>query len=174
MITRNGRLPKLELFIDLGHSGYADSFRDSFRENDGENYDYTVGIELSHFIGNRSARARDSIAKTTLEQADQALANLRSLVRYDVLQALNELERAQKQVTASAVTRAYRAQSLQAEEDRFEVGSGISLDVARAQRDLVQSRISEVQARVAYLIAKVELYRADGSLLARRGIQLGQ
>jgi outer membrane protein TolC len=63
---------------------------------------------------------------------------------------------------------------LQAEEDRFEVGSGTSIDVARAQRDLVQSRIAEIQSRVAYLVAKVELFRADGSLLERRGISLGQ
>ncbi len=174
VVTRNGRLPQLELFINLGHSGYADSFRQSFRENDGENYDYSVGIEFSQVLGNRAARARDTIAKATLEQADDALANLRSLVRYDVLRALNELERARKQVAASAVTREFRKQSLQAEEDRFEVGSGTSLDVARAQRDLVQSRIAEIQARVAYLIAKVELYRADGSLLERRGIRLGQ
>ncbi|WPJ96018.1 TolC family protein [Coraliomargarita algicola] len=174
VVTRNGRLPQLELFINLGHSGYADTFRQSFRENDGENYDYTVGFELSQVLGNRSARARDTIAKANLEQADEALANLRSLVRYDVLLALNELERARKQVSASAATREYRAQSLQAEEDRFEVGSGTSLDVARSQSDLVKSRIAEVQARVAYLIAKVELYRADGSLLERRGIRLGQ
>jgi outer membrane protein TolC len=172
VVTRNGRLPQLELFIDLGHSGYADSFRQSFRNNDGEHYDYTVGLEFSQMLGNRAERARDHIAKTTLEQADEALANLRSLVRYDVLFAINELERARKQVRASAVTREYRAQSLAAEEDRFEVGSGTSLDIARAQRDLVQSRISEIQARVAYLIAKIELYRADGSLLERRGISV--
>ena len=174
VVTRNGRLPRLELFINLGHSGYSDSFRQSFRENDGENYDYTVGIEFSQVLGNRAARARDTIARATLEQADEALANLRSLVRYDVLLALNELERARKQVAASAVTREFRAQSLQAEEDRFEVGSGTSIDVARAQRDLVQSRIAEIQSRVAYLVAKVELFRADGSLLERRGISLGQ
>lgn len=173
VVTRNGRLPQLELFINLGHSGYADSFRQSFRENDGDNHDYTVGFEFSQVLGQRAARARDRIAQAQTEQAEQALANLRSLVRYDVLLALNELERAQKQVSASAVTRSYNAQSLAAEEDRFEVGSGTSLDVARAQRDLVQSRIAEIQARVAYLIAKVELYRADGSLLERRGIRLG-
>ncbi|MGZ0709574.1 TolC family protein [Coraliomargarita sp. W4R53] len=172
VVTRNGRLPRLELFMNLGHSGYADAFRQSFRENDSENYDYTVGFEFSQFLGNRAARAQHTISKATLEQADEALANLKNLVRYDVLLALNELERAQKQVSASAVTREYREQSLQAEEDRFEVGSGTSLDVARAQRDLVQSRIAEIQSRVAYLVAKVELYRADGSLLERRGIRL--
>ncbi|MDQ8196001.1 TolC family protein [Coraliomargarita sp. SDUM461004] len=172
VVTRNGRLPQLELFVNLGHSGYADSFRRSVRENDGESYDYTLGFELSQFIGNRASRARDTIARASAEQADEALANLRSLVRYDVLLALNELERARKQVTASAVTREFRAQSLQAEEDRFEVGTGTSLDVARAQRDFAQSRIAEVQARVAYLMAKIELFRADGSLLERRGIKV--
>lgn len=172
VVTSNGRLPRLELFINLGKSGYADSLRQSFRESDGENYDFTAGVEFSQTIGRRAARGRDEIARATLEQAEEALANLRSLIRYDVLLAINELERAYKQVAASAVTRQFREQSLQAEMDRFEVGAATSIDVARAQRDLIQSRIDEIQARVAYYAAKIELYRADGSLLDRRGIRL--
>lgn len=172
IVTRNGRLPRLELFINLGKSGYSDSFRQSFRETDGENYDYSIGMEFSHVLGNRTARAFDTIARASLEQAEEALANLRSIVRYDVLHALNELERSRKQITASAATLEYREQSMQAEQDRFEVGSATSIEVARAQRDLVEGRIAEIQARIAYLIAKVELFLADGSLLERRGIRL--
>lgn len=170
VVTRNGRLPRLEFFINLGKSGFATTFQESFRATDGPNYDASVGIQLSQSLGNRSARARDTIARANLRQSEEALLNLRSLVRYDVLLALNELERAQKQITASADTRRYRKETFGAEQDRFEVGNSTALEVSRTQRDLVESQIAEIEARVAYQLAKVQLYLAEGSLLQRRGL----
>jgi hypothetical protein len=43
--------------------------------------------------------------------------------------------------------------------------------VAQAHRDLLLSRINEVEAVVDYLKALVDFYRLEGSLLARRGIE---
>ncbi len=172
VVTRNGRLPRLELFINLGKTGYADTFDESFKNLDGPGYDVTVGLEFSQALGNRQARARDMIARTELEQGKEALANLRDLVRFDVLLALNELERARLQVSASTETRGYREQTLQAEQDRFEVGTATALDVALTQRDLVRSRIAEIEARVAFLIARIRLYQAEGTLIERRGLSV--
>ncbi|MCF7848741.1 MAG: TolC family protein [Kiritimatiellales bacterium] len=173
VVTRNGRLPRLELFINLGKSGYADTFQESFQNLDGPNYDVTVGIEFSQAIGRRASQARNTVALTTMRQAEEALANLRDLVRFDVLLAINELDRARKQISASAETCLFRGQILQGERDRFEVGSATALDVAQAQRDLVESQIAQIKARVAYQIARVRLYLAEGSLLDRRGIVVG-
>lgn len=170
VVTRNGRLPQLEFFVNLGKTGFATTFQESFRAVDGPNYDASVGIQFSQFLGSRSARARDDIARATLRQSEEALANLRSLVRYDILLALNELERAQKQMTASSDTRRYRQETFEAEQDRFEVGNSTALEVSRTQRDLVESQIAEIEARVAYQLAKVGLYLAEGSLLDRRGL----
>lgn len=170
VLTRNGRLPQLEFFINLGKAGFATTFQESFRSTDGPNYDASVGIQLSQSLGNRSARARDAIARATLRQSEEALLNLRSLVRYDVLLALNELERAQQQIDASSEARRYRQETFEAEQDRFEVGNSTALEVSRTQRDLVESQIAEIEARVAYQLAKVQLYLAEGSLLQRRGL----
>ena len=63
---------------------------------------------------------------------------------------------------------------MQAERDRFEVGSSTALDVALTQRDLVDSQITEIRARVAYLNACIRLYLAEGSLLERRGLSIGR
>ncbi|MDZ8118740.1 TolC family protein [Pontiella sp. NLcol2] len=172
VVTRNGRLPKLELFINLGKTGYADTFDDSFKNLDGPGYDVTVGLEFSQALGNRQARARDIIARTELEQGKEALANLRDLVRFDVLLALNELKRARLQVSASTETRGYREQTLQAERDRFEVGTATALDVALTQRDLLQSRLAEIEARVAFMIARIRLFQAEGTLIERRGLSI--
>lgn len=172
VVTRNGRLPRLELFINLGKSGYADTFDESFRDLDGPSYDYTVGIAFSQALGNRTARAEDFIARMNVSQGEEALKNLRDLVRFDVLMAINELERARKQISASSETRGYREETLQAERDRFEVGTSTGLNVALAQRDLVQSQIGEIEARVAYQVSRIRLYLAEGSLLERRGLAI--
>lgn len=170
VVTRNGRLPRLELFINIGKSGYADTLRGGFRESDGPSYDATVGIEFSQALGNRAAKARDTIARSTLEQSELALINLKELIRYDVRIALNEAERAFSQIEASDETVRFRELAFQNVTDQFEVGVATALDVARAQRDFIEAQISQIAARVDYLTARVELYLAEGSLLDRRGI----
>ena len=61
---------------------------------------------------------------------------------------------------------------MRAETEKFRVGKSTSLLVAQTQRDLIASRISQVESIVEYLKAFVELYRLEGSLLERRGIAL--
>jgi outer membrane protein TolC len=172
MVTRNGLLPRLDLFIALGYSGYADSFSKSFHELDSDTYDFEVGFRLNHFLGNRAAKARDHAAKASVRQESAALSNLEQMVCIDVRLAVNEVERARQQITASTATRQLQEETLRAEQDRFAVGAGTSLLVAQAQRDLLASQISEVEAIVNYRIALTELYLAEGSLLERRGIRL--
>ena len=50
------------------------------------------------------------------------------------------------------------------------MGKSTSYLVAQAQRDLLVSRIAEVEAVANYLVALVDLYQNDGSLLERRGV----
>ena len=174
VVTRNGLLPKLDLFIALGKTGYADTFSDSFREIDGNTYDLSVGVELSHYLGNRAARARDLAARASRRQAADAIANLQQLVHYDVRLAVNELERARLQIDASRATRELQEQTLAAEKERFDVGTSTALLVAQAQRDLLEAQIADVEAIVGYRIALVQLHLAEGSLLERRGIQIAR
>lgn len=170
--TRNGLLPKLDLFIDLGKSGYAESFNDAFSDLDGGNYDLTAGFRFSAYLGSRDVEARHLAARATQEQSAAAVENLRNLVQLDVRLAANETERTSRQIDASAVTRALQEQTLEAEKERFSIGASTSLLVAQAQRDLLVSQLAEIEAVVDYRIALVNLYRAEGSLLDRRGIVL--
>lgn len=168
--TRNGLLPVLDLFITLGKSGYAASFGDSFRNIDEPGYDLAVGIEAAYPIGNRAAQALNRRALASRDQAAQSVGNLAQLVSLDVRTAWLELERARQQVSASAVTRSAQEEVVRAELAKFAVGNATSFTVAQAQRDLLEARIAEVEAAVAYRQALVELYRLEGTLLERRGI----
>jgi outer membrane protein len=170
--TRNGLLPRLDLFIALGQTGFADTFTDSFRELDGNTYDLRAGVRLSHYIGNRAAKAQDLAARASRRQAADAVDNLQQMVQVDVRLAFNEVERARQQIFASRATRALREETLNAEKERFDVGVSTSLLVAQAQRDLLASSIEEVRAIINYRTALVRLYLAEGSLLDRRGVLL--
>lgn len=172
VVTRNGLLPRLDFFITLGKTGYADSFSGSFRELDGDTYDLRAGLRLNHALGNRVAEARHLAARTSRQQAQESVANLQQLVRLDVRLAVNDLERVRQQIAASAVTRALQEQTLAAERERFEVGASTTLLVSQAQRDLLASQIAEVEAIVNYRIALVNLYLAEGALIERRGISM--
>jgi outer membrane protein len=168
--TKNGLLPKLDLFITLGRSGYADSFGDSAGNINGDYYDTLAGVSFEYPPLNRAAEARHLRAVLTRDQARESINNLAQLAQVDVRIAYLEIVRAQEQVTATAATRKLQEEKLQAEAEKFRVGKSTSLLVAQAQRDLVASQISEIQAVVNHLKAFIELYRLEGSLLERRGI----
>lgn len=171
-LTANGRLPRLDLFVDMGRTGFATTLEDAVGNIDSDTYDFTAGVRLSTLIGNREARALDLVARANRQQSLEALRNLVQLVEVEVRLALNEVERARQQIEATSITRQLREQTLAAEQERFKVGSSTALLVAQAQRDLLASRISEVEAIVTYRIALIELYLAEGSLLERRGIRV--
>jgi outer membrane protein TolC len=172
VVTRNGLLPRLDFFITLGKTGYADSFSGSFHQLDGKTYDLRAGLRLSRALGNRAAEARHLAARTSRQQAQESVANLQQLVRLDVRLAVNDLERVRQQISASAVTRALQEETLAAERERFAVGASTTLLVSQAQRDLLASQIAEVEAIVNYRIALVNLFLAEGALIERRGISM--
>jgi len=168
--TQNGLLPLMDLFITLGKSGYADSFGSSVSNISDDNYDALAGLRFQYPFWNRDAKARHERAILSRDQAEKALANLSQLVEVDVRTAYIEVSRAKQQIAASSATRKFDEEKLRIETEKFRVGKSTSFLVAQAQRDLLVSRIAEVQALANYLKALIDLYRQDGSLLERRGI----
>ncbi|MEZ6193180.1 MAG: TolC family protein [Phycisphaerales bacterium] len=169
IITRNGVLPRMEVFMALGKTGFASTIRDSFRALDEDTYDLSAGVRFSQLLGNDAAEARNEAAYLSRRQSAEAVENLRQLVRLDVRLAANEVERARQQIQASQTTRTLQEDTVRAEQERYGVGSSTALLVAQAQRDLLEAQIAEVEAVVAYRLALIDLYVAEGSLLDRRG-----
>ena len=168
--TRNGLLPRLDLFVTYGKTGYASSFGDARRDLNGPNHDLSAGLTLEIPLGNRAARAQNTRAQFSREQARLAIENLTQLAEMDVQIAYLELQRTDEQVRATAATRRLQEEKLRNETEKFRVGKSTTLLVGQAQRDLLASQISEATAVVNYLKACTELRRQDGSLLEFRGI----
>lgn len=170
VMTKNGLLPLMDLFITLGKTGYSDSFGSFVNDITGDSYDALVGARFQYPIYNRDAKARHQRALLSRDQAQKALDNLSQLVDVDVRIAYIEVNRTKQQISASAATRILDEEKLRIETEKFRVGRSTNFLVAQAQRDLLISRIAEVQVLANYLKALIELYRLDGSLLERRGI----
>ena len=168
--TANGLLPKLDAFIQLGKSGYASDLQGALTRLKGKNYDALAGFNFQYPPGNREARANHQAAILNRSMAAEAVANLEQTIEADVRSAYIEVQRAREQVDATRATREFREETLRAETEKFNVGKSTSFVVAQAQRDLVASQIDEVQAVVSHLVALAELYRLEGSLLLRHGI----
>jgi outer membrane protein TolC len=168
--TQNGLLPLMDLFITLGKSGYANSFGESVSNIKKDNYDALAGIQFNYPVFNRDAKALYRRAQLTAEQTQKSLENLSQLVEVDVRTAYIEVNRTKQQIAASSATRMFNEEKLRTETEKLHVGKSTSFLVAQAQRDLLVSRIAEVQALANYLKALIDLYRQDGSLLERRGI----
>jgi outer membrane protein TolC len=168
--TRNGTLPKLDFFITLGKTGYADSFGGGVGNLPRENYDALAGFRLEFPLGNRDAAARHRRSLLSRDQAQRALENLAQLVELDVRAAYIEVQRARQQIDASAETRRLEEEKLRVETEKFRVGRSTNFLVAQAQRDLLLSQQGEVNGVASYLKALTELFRLEGSLLERRGV----
>jgi outer membrane protein TolC len=168
--TKNGLLPKLDLFISLGKTGYAGSFGRSVGDIGGDGYDVSARISFELPVRNRGATALHRRAALTGRQYEQSLRNMEDLVREDVESGYIEVQRARQQVDATGATRRFEEEKLRAETAKFRVGKSTAILVAQAQRDLVASQVAEVQAVANCLKAVTNLFLLEGSLLERRGI----
>ncbi|MGQ9661717.1 MAG: TolC family protein [Kiritimatiellia bacterium] len=170
--TRNGLLPRLDLFVRLGDTGYAQALREALAEIDGRDLSFSFGLSWEYPLANRGASARHRRALLSLRQVEESLANLADLVRLDVETAYIEVRRMREQVTATATTRQLQEEKLRSENAKFAVGHSTSLLVAQAQRDLLASQVAEIESVVKHLEALAAFFRAEGSLLLRRGIRM--
>ncbi len=169
--TRNGLLPQMDLFVNVGRTGYADSFGGSTHGADGLGYDVQFGGVIEYPPLNRAARAAYTRSVLSRDEQIEALRNAEQLAQVDVRTAYIEVGRTAEQIPATAATRRLQEVTLQAETEKLRVGRSTSLLVAAAQQQLLSAQIAEVQAVVGYLKALIELYRLEGSLLVRMGIQ---
>ena len=80
--TINGLLPRMDLVIMLGKTGYADSFSVSLNGINDDSYYVMAGLSFEYPIFSRNARTQHRRALFRREQAENALDNLKQLVGY--------------------------------------------------------------------------------------------
>jgi len=107
---------------------------------------WSVGVNFSYPIPNRSARAAAARARISRDQAQASLARLEMQVIAEVRSAARAVETDVKRVAATRAARVLQERRLDAEQKKFAAGMSTSFLVTQAQRDLAVAEASEIQA----------------------------
>ena len=126
--------------------------------------EYAVGFSFSLNIRNRAAEADMYRAKLEKQQTETSLQRTRNTITLEVRKALIGLVQSKAQAEAARKAAELSGQVLAAEEAKLIEGAAVLYDVIRRQRDLRSAQFADVQARVNYAKALVEMARVTGVL----------
>jgi len=171
--TKNGLLPRLDIFISMGRTSYAETFNAGKPDIGSDFYDISTGFTFSIPVLDRAERARHMRAKNTLRQQEEGLHNMERMVQLDIRSAYIEVAQSRQMIEASKVNRELQEKKFEAEQVKFRVGQSTNFMVLQVQRDYTLSRLAETRSLVSYLNALTNLYLMEGTLLERRHIETG-
>ncbi len=171
METRNGLLPRLDFFISLQGTSYAESFSSALSRFDEPSNSLSGGITFQMPVTNGIAREKHRRAVFSSEQQKLSLENFDRLLEYDIRSAHLEVSRALSQIEAAKVALELQQQKLEAEQEKMNVGKSTGYALLQVQRDLIAASLDEQRAKAAYRNSLLLLFSRDGTLLQRRGIK---
>jgi len=134
--------------------------------------DYGVGLSISIPIRNRVAQAEMARAQIEERQSQTFYQRTVNGVIVEVRNALIALEQNRSRIDAAIKARELAEETLRAEEKKFQLGASTIFLVIQAQRDLAQTRSTEVRALVDFERARVDFDRALGRTLERSNVKL--
>ena len=179
-VADNAVLPQLDLTAAVGLNGIDnDDFIDAYRDlGDGNFVDYIFGLSYEQPLGNRAAKGLATQRRLEREQAALAYRRDAQSVVLEVKNALRNVLTNYQLVDATRAARWAAADSLRAINVQEELGVALTdeflLDLKlNAQERLATAEFSEAEAQSNYMSAIAELYRSNGTLTKRYGVQVG-
>ena len=149
------------------------SFNNAFRDvSRGDYPNYSIGLQFSIPIPNRSARASYQTAQEQKEQAVLQHKELEQSIMVEIDRLIRDAEYRFEQITVSRQARLSSDLALQNQTKRYNEGAIENYLVLQAQRDLTSRRYTEINAKVQYLIALSRLAQAEGSTLENNNINV--
>ena len=163
--TKNGLLPRLDLFLSLGKTGFSESFGTSFEKVDSPNYQAVLGIKGDGEPLNCAANAsyRSALLWRRAGGISQGPGADRAGGCADAVHRGGCRTRAADRCHQGDAHRP--ADRVRNGSEKIPVQCSTSLLVAQCRRDLLNAQLSEVQAVTNHLKALVTLYRLEGTLL---------
>lgn len=168
--ARNQRLPQVDLRFSYGHGGLDNDFGGSFNQITAENQRrVSGGVIASLPIGNHKADADLRTARRKVQQAELAIAELKTTISIEVSNALQRLQTLRLRLDTAVQSRQFAQQGLEVEQARLEAGKTTSFSVLDFQRKVSDARTREIAARVDLKKAEAELWGATGLFLQKHG-----
>ncbi len=135
-----------------------------------DDHSYMVGLKASVPLGNRAARGAFQRADITTKQAGQKLEKTKQELMLKVRLASRAVQTSQILIESNRQAKQLQEANVDAEEKRLRLGVSTSYRVLQVQQDLTLAQTQEVQARIAYEKALVELRLDEGTILESLGI----
>jgi outer membrane protein len=135
---------------------------------------YSVGVNLTLPVRNRVAQADVARDELQVRQTQVRLKQLENQIRAEVEDALIALQRTRAAYEAATQTTRLQEQSLEIEQEKFDVGLSTNFLVIQYQSYLAQARSTEVAALDAYAKAKVQYERSIGSTLTDHNVSIDE
>jgi outer membrane protein len=126
---------------------------------------YAIGLQLTLPLRNRVAQADAARDELQVRQAQVRHQQLEDQVRLEVADAEENLRQARAAYAAAVEARRLQEQSVNVEQQTFDVGLSTNLQLIQYETYLAQARSTEVASKGAYVKAKIALERALGTIL---------
>ncbi len=165
-------LPTLNLSGAISQGGRDHQQRKTFYAiRDRNDNSYTWGINASIPIRNRAARGMHQRAGLTVRQTEQQRLKTEQELTLNVRLASRAVYTSQILVESNRQTCALQETNVAAEEKRLRIGVTTSYRVNEVQQDLTTARMQELQARINYEQALVDLRLSEGTILSALGVE---
>lgn len=146
--------------VERVEGGYGDAFSQVV----GRDFPtWTLGVNLSYPIRNRSASARAARLQVDRDQQAAILRRLELQVAAEVRSAARAVEANFKRVEATRAARVLQERRLDAEGKRFAAGMSTNFLVTQAQRDLALAEVAELRAIADYRKSLVSFERVQAA-----------
>ncbi len=172
-VSRNKRLPELNIFGTYGFTGTEGDIEKSHTELESLDYNnWSAGVEFIFPILNRRARNEHKQALEFLKQIDTSKEDLIQNIHLEVRNAVRQLNTNWQRIGITQTGVEFETAKLRDELKRFEVGVVTTQDVLEFQGDLARARARHLQAITEYVKSLIELRRVMGTLLMDLGIEI--
>ncbi|NTV01964.1 MAG: TolC family protein [Chlorobiaceae bacterium] len=171
--ARNQHLPQLDLKASYGRNGLAGDLRNSLRvARDGDYASWSVGVELSvPILGGLQSGNEMQAAKFRRMQSELRLSAEKTKLANDLDVVAGMVERVRAQAENYGKVVEATNELLRMESARFRAGKSEIRQLLDREVGLLKARESQIDTRLAYQYALVNLYSIDGTLLQRYSIE---
>jgi outer membrane protein TolC len=193
--TKNQLYPRLDLIGSIGTNGIAGtpvavpSFTgggttvpgEPFRGDgsnafghldDGDFYNYSIGLKLTFPLENHSAKSQFSKAKIETAQALTNLKNLENTIINQVKQAIRDVDTFKELIRATQSSLKSAQERYAAEQKKYDVGLSTIFDLLQYQSDLATAESNFAQALAEYNKSLSNLAKVKGTLLEENDLTL--
>jgi outer membrane protein TolC len=188
-VARDALLPKLDLSLQGGSSGPAlnqigpgsvvglpanapyPGLSDTLRQVLGFNFpSYGFAVQFTFPFRNSTAQANLADSLVSKARDEYQKRQMEQQIILDVRQALNSIELAEASIVAAVKTRDLARKNVEAEQQKYELGTITAFEVLDSQTRLATSETALVSAYVTYQEAYINYQRATWSLLDGLGM----